>query len=389
MDSSASPISAHQLLILALKRILTNIFICQIVSSPTSMLSFRPKPTRGLPNLGSTCFINASLAALYYTYDIDQFVRALSTGPVSELMTEFMNLYQFADDMQDWVWRLLHHFPQFADGRQHCAGSFLLYFLQALDAESEESEEFASDAIKQYVKGRKSKPLHEMFSVVQMNVFTCVNCGDIKESKMYSRVLALPIPTHYDYDDTSLFFNQTDFFSPIAYDLYQSGRDIYHSALTNISSEFGRRTLKSRNEVSLLNCMRYLCRAHLMNGQNRLNCDNCGDLRDHFKQSFVTHIGSVLVLHLQRYDKNAGNKLETYVSAAEEELDLTAFGPALGKYQLTAVICHIGSMDFGHYIANVKAEDGWWQLNDSHIRPISAEVVYDHAILLYYRKLAS
>jgi ubiquitin C-terminal hydrolase len=387
MDSSASPISADQLLLLALKRILTNIFICQIASSPASMLSFRPKPTRGLPNLGSTCFLNASLAALYYTYDIDQFVRALSTGPVSELMTEFMNLYQFADDMQDWVWRLLHHFPQFADGRQHCAGSFLLYFLQALDAESEESEGFTSEAIKQYVKGRKSKPLHEMFSVVQINVFTCVNCGDIKESKMYSRVLALPIPTQCD--EISLFFNKNDFFSPVAYDLYESSRELYHSALIDISSGSLRRTLKWRHQVSLLNCMQYLCRAHLMEDQNRLNCENCGDLRNHFKQSFVTHIGSVLVLHLQRYDKNAGNKLETYVSAVDEELDLTAFGPALGKYQLTAVICHIGSMDFGHYIANVKAEDGWWQLNDSHIRQISAEVVYDNAILLYYRKLSS
>lgn len=387
MDSSAGLISAHQLLQLAIKRIITNIFDCQIILSPTSVLSFRPRPTRGLPNLGSTCFLNASLAALYYTYDIDQFVRALSNGPISELMIEFMNLYQVEFDTQDWVRRLLYHFPQYADGRQHCAGSFLLYFLQALDAESEESEGLTSEAIKQYVKGRKSKQLHEMFSVVQMNVFTCVQCGDIKESKMYSRVLAVPIPTHYD--DIPLFFNQTDFFSPIVYDLYQTSRENYHTGLINISSDPGRRMLKLRRSVSLLNCMRYLCRAHLMNGQNKLNCDNCGDLQDHFKQSFVTHIGSVLVLHLQRYDKNAGNKLETYVSAPEEELDLTEFSPALGKYQLTAVVCHMGNMDFGHYIANVKAEDGWWQLNDSHIRRIALEEIYDYAILLYYRKLSS
>ena len=356
-------------------------------ASVQSVLPFRPRPIQGLPNVGNTCFLNATFAALYFTYSDDEFTRALTSGPpVSDLMYEFMNLYQYEENLQGWVRRLLGHFEDFRDQRHHCAASFLLHFLQALDREAEELEPGAVSVISQFVKGRRNLALHEMFSVVQTNVFTCVHCGACKESKMYSRVLALPIPMNYD-ENVSVFFNETDFFSSVAYQLYDSSRENYHSALTDIRLNSKRLKLLYRPIVSLRTCFQYQCRAHVMQGPNMLDCETCGRLEKHYKQSFLTHIGSTLVLHLQRYNQTTGEKLETPVSAPSEVLDLSEFGSSLGKYQLKAVICHHGYMGFGHYTANVNTEDGWWCLNDSTLQKLPPTAIYDHAILLYYRQL--
>lgn len=384
MDSSASPTLALYLLQQYIKSHVTTFLLSHVPVQNT--LSFRTRPMQGLPNIGNTCFLNATFAALYYTYTDDEFTRILTSGPISDLMSEFMNLYQLEENLRNWVWRLLGHFDDFRDGKHHCAASFLLHLLQALDKEAGDCEPVAVLAISPFVRGKRNRALHEMFSVVQTNAFTCAICGTSQESQMYSRVLALPIPTNYD-DNVSVFFNETDFFSSIAYQLYESSRENYYDALNDIAQNSERSKLRYRPKVDLRTCFQYQCRAHVMQGPNRLDCETCGRLEKHYKQSFLTHIGSTLVLHLQRYNQTTGEKLETQVSAPSEELDLRDFGSFLGKYQLKAVICHYGNMHFGHYTANVKTEGGWWRLSDSHIEQISPATVYDHAILLYYRQL--
>jgi ubiquitin C-terminal hydrolase len=36
-------------------------------------------------------------------------------------------------------------------------------------------------------------------------------------------------------------------------------------------------------------------------------------------------------------------------------------------YELFATVNHIGSMQSGHYVANVKVNDKWYHCNDAHV----------------------
>lgn len=345
-----------------------------------------PGPNRGLPNIGNTCFLNATLAALYYTVEREEMARALDKGGrLSYLISHFLAVFQVAHaGIRELLRAILTSIPTFADGKHHCAASFLLHLLQFLDKECQETFPLPSSPISTYLKGCRNLALHDMFAILHVNAFTCTQCGHITEGRSYSRVLALPIPTLCD--ESSQFFDETDFFSLEIYQLYEKENDAYSNAIMDLPY-LERPPIRVNRKTTLSSCFKYHFRAHLMQGENQLTCDNCG-LTDHYKQSFMRHTGSLLVIQLQRYNQLTGNKLETPVSAHEEELDLRPFGANLGVYQLAAVICHFGTLRCGHYVANVKAGDCWWEVNDAYVSRISRNELYDNAILLYYRKTA-
>ena len=55
-------------------------------------------------------------------------------------------------------------------------------------------------------------------------------------------------------------------------------------------------------------------------------------------------------------------------------------------YDLFGTVNHIGNMQSGHYVANVKVDDAWYHCNDQHISYAKEETVTkaEGAYVLFY-----
>ncbi|ELP91998.1 hypothetical protein EIN_387120 [Entamoeba invadens IP1] len=68
-------------------------------------------------------------------------------------------------------------------------------------------------------------------------------------------------------------------------------------------------------------------------------------------------------------------------------LDLQKFG-ILGKYTLTSVVNHRGSLNGGHYYTYSKCGEFWYIFNDDVVTKINENhVVSNYAFLLFYERV--
>ena len=56
------------------------------------------------------------------------------------------------------------------------------------------------------------------------------------------------------------------------------------------------------------------------------------------------------------------------------------------RYRLFGVSNHAGTMDFGHYYANVKVNDKWYQFNDEMVTECKMGFEATSAYCLFYEK---
>ena len=60
------------------------------------------------------------------------------------------------------------------------------------------------------------------------------------------------------------------------------------------------------------------------------------------------------------------------------------------KYRLSAVVKHSGSRRSGHYMANIRTENGWLELDDHCVKKITVAKMYwsPYVYLLFYEALS-
>jgi ubiquitin C-terminal hydrolase len=124
----------------------------------------------------------------------------------------------------------------------------------------------------------------------------------------------------------------------------------------------------------------------------------------------VSKLPKILVLHLKRFDFAENRKIEEYVSfparglnmgpyllhwceiprvpeAGDRDLssaDETVVAPQI-LYSLQSTVNHYGSLQSGHYYANIKVNETWYHCNDAHVSYApESEVVAQPAYMLFY-----
>uniref|UniRef100_A0A8D1YAX4 Ubl carboxyl-terminal hydrolase 18 n=1 Tax=Sus scrofa TaxID=9823 RepID=A0A8D1YAX4_PIG len=118
-----------------------------------------------------------------------------------------------------------------------------------------------------------------------------------------------------------------------------------------------------------------------LSGRDKCFCENCGR-KTCWKQVLkLSRLPQTLTLHLMRFSiKNLRTEKVCHSLYFPQSLDLNplleteeepcaAEGQPGGRYELFAVIAHMGLADFGHYCAYVRsAADGkWFCFNDSNV----------------------
>jgi len=187
--------------------------------------------------------------------------------------------------------------------------------------------------------------------------------------------------------------------------------------------------------LTLAACLRRFTRPERLGGGARvLACGSCGVLQAGTKQLSFAAAPPALCLHLKRFAHGAGarggggdgggglggaaaaaaaaaetSKLDSHVAFPLDELDLGPFlaparlraraglrvsgeAPAAGRgdaprcrYWLAAAVCHVGSLEGGHYVAYARHGGKWFRCDDSWVAAVPpAEVAAQQAYLLFY-----
>lgn len=95
-----------------------------------------------------------------------------------------------------------------------------------------------------------------------------------------------------------------------------------------------------------------------------------------------------LMIHLKKFVQKEGElkKLNEKVKY-DEEIDITEYCVSKEHkliYELYGVICHIGTLNSGHYYCHVKVNNEWKSFNDHRVSDCK-EIIDKNALVLFYR----
>lgn len=292
----------------------------------------------GLPNLGLSCFINSVLNSLYF---IPHFARYFSSPSrssekgLARLLTAFVSQYGKVPIETRLLWQIREYFPQFRSGEMGSAYEFLIKILETLDEENSgyvrsTSQEPRFDGhistwMSELDRFRASgcSELHEAFSLLIEETRTCSRCSRSSVKYVYQRTLSLDL-------------------------IPETQRS---------QQDKGRAKQYFQPSISIESCLDSIFLEERDAPDSCHLCKQCRSDQVHVTQKSLKHIGSVLVIYLQRYHSKFANEQVS----VPEQLNM---GTNLGRYMLSAAIRHEGSREGGHYTCLVKTISGWMLCDD-------------------------
>ena len=148
--------------------------------------------------------------------------------------------------------------------------------------------------------------------------------------------------------------------------------------------------------VNLHDCLHDFFSADELKGDNMYSCEKCNKLRNGIKFSRVLALPEMLCVHLKRFrhDLSYSSKISSPVIFTLTGLDMRQYlhkdcKSKVSTYDLSAVICHHGTVGSGHYICYAKhaPTDKWYEYDDTTVTHVSAETVQNcEAYVLFYQK---
>lgn len=148
--------------------------------------------------------------------------------------------------------------------------------------------------------------------------------------------------------------------------------------------------------VNLHDCMGAFFSADELKGDNMYSCEKCNKLRNGLKFSRVLALPEMLCVHLKRFrhDLSYSSKISSPVIFPLTGLDMRQYlhkdcKSKVSTYDLSAVICHHGTVGSGHYICYAKHSptDKWFEYDDQTVTQVSPEAVQNcEAYVLFYQK---
>ncbi|XP_059607737.1 ubiquitin carboxyl-terminal hydrolase 20 [Phlebotomus argentipes] len=148
--------------------------------------------------------------------------------------------------------------------------------------------------------------------------------------------------------------------------------------------------------VTLHDCMAAFFSADELKNDNMYSCEKCNKLRNGIKYSRVLALPEMLCVHLKRFrhDLSYSSKISSPVHFPLHGLDMRPYlhrdcQSEVSTYDLTAVICHHGTVGGGHYTSFARHDPSgkWFEFDDQLVTQVTPDVVQNcEAYVLFYRK---
>ena len=329
------------------------------------------EPTRGLKNLGNTCFMNCILQCLSHTLPLrdffvsDEYKKNLKTkGDLSDAFKCAMSeLWKssFAVDSyapHDLKKRVEIVAPRFSGYNQHDAQEFMRFLLNELHEEINKAD----------VKGRKSPGDNENLQEACDRYLTWENS---LISELFSGMLHSEVCCSVCEHRSVVFIPFMDLALPIPRSKSTSPRYYGHYSTVKLDA-----------------CMQVFTEEEILDEEERPYCNKCKNMTKSTKQLSISKLPKFLVIQLKRFSGySVRRKLSTPVQF-EERWEICDNSGKTHAYSLYGIACHSGGIYGGHYTAYCKYNKQWRCFDD---RCVAAEkwdyVRYQKAYILFYEKI--
>ena len=169
---------------------------------------------------------------------------------------------------------------------------------------------------------------------------------------------------------------------------------------------------KVNEKLSVDLCLRHFTMPELL--ADPVDCPSCGKKTQTKKQHVVSKLPKILCLHMKRFDSAQNRKIEDFVAFPSQGLNMGQYLPHWCEvsrvptdvdfviaddatvpqiaYDLFGTVNHYGTLQSGHYVANLKVNERWYHCNDAHVYYAGvgdgeAEVLKSEgAYLLFYER---
>eukprot|EP00002_Diphylleia_rotans_P011413 TRINITY_DN2255_c0_g3_i1.p1 TRINITY_DN2255_c0_g3~~TRINITY_DN2255_c0_g3_i1.p1 ORF type:complete len:645 (-),score=85.40 TRINITY_DN2255_c0_g3_i1:738-2672(-) len=372
----------------------------------------RPRGVCGLKNIGNTCFMNASLQALFACQYFSQYFRKGFTSDgiakkvvLSEAFLSVINdiwAHEKTVVTPSSIFRQVVEINPYFDGyQQQDAQEFIRCVLDRLNDEIGEvhlsksstvSNDLKSLGEKEDAPSSSTPPLahtptvsmiSDLFEGEFQTHLSCRGCGQKSIRKEHFHDISIGIAAASSRSSTT---------SPGG---EKKPKGIISSLLSSFKGKHRSPSLFSSG-VSLADCFAEFVKEEYLT-EDKLTCDHCKKPNEFIKQTFISKLPQVVCVHLKRfqYKGNSGFKVATLVQFSQELNTTTCLPPQLTpeereslerKYDLKAIICHRGGYNGGHYIAFAKTKHGqWFRYDDDRVERSSlSEVLKQEAYMLFY-----
>ncbi len=141
--------------------------------------------------------------------------------------------------------------------------------------------------------------------------------------------------------------------------------------LSELQKKFYNLTQSQRSIVTIDDCFVYNGKWEYFTGSNQIYCNNCGNMSNAGYRTELENTPEILIILLNR-----GNGIQFKIDLDfPEVLNVTPYvvdKSTVIKYQLIATVTHLGeSGASGHFVANCRCSDGnWRRYNDSIVQDI-------------------
>lgn len=250
----------------------------------------------------------------------------------------------------------------------------------------------------------QQKPVHrsiisDVFDGKLLSSVQCLTCDRVSTREETFQDLSLPIPgrdhlavLHYQQNPPPMSTNSSSNMNGA------SCTDVVHQIQDSWVWWFWNwfRSFFWGPAVNLHDCMGAFFSADELKGDNMYSCEKCNKLRNGIKFSRVLALPEMLCVHLKRFrhDLSYSSKIGSPVIFPMTGLDMRQYlhkdcKSRVSTYDLSAVICHHGTVGSGHYICYAKhaPTDKWFEYDDQTVTQVSAETVQNcEAYVLFYQK---
>jgi ubiquitin C-terminal hydrolase len=337
----------------------------------------------GIINVANNCWLNSIIQCLN---TIDIFVNKFLSDkykedvneihekyPLIEIYVQVINLMQTKNKIKinSFLKRFVDIHSHFTIGEQHDSQEFIITFIE---------------------------DIHEILSYPS----NCNIVGDLKNNRdikmknaadYWSNILNDKYSIMYE-----LFYGQYDFYikcskcddTSYKYEPFCSIE--LPIEINEVDKEVYKKNNISTDINNIYDCLSYFTHKEEITKELEWKCEKCDCISTGEKQTFIWNTPEILIIMLKRFNytntKNSKKIVYPIINFNLQEY-CNGYDKSTSIYDLCAVCCHVGDLNFGHYYAICKAKnDKWFNMNDEHIKPIKNihDIITENAYILFYKK---
>lgn len=304
--------------------------------------------SRGLNNIGNTCFANSVLTCLYFIPELHSYFTCLegATGLESALKKFYLH-FQSREDTGELVAGVLRYMQEYDDRRQHSAFSFLNDLLAAIM--------------------QRKGGIDQVFTMSIEEVYICTACQSLRSKEFKHETMSLALIAG-ELQGKIEYFNATHFYHAEITGLSKDSMRLegYKSAILRYFPTHKSPNFSKSTSFSLENSLKYALSTEICEGDSSIRCRNeCDSDQTHLKQTFIRSLGPVFACYYARFNNSPASRDPVSIPTV---LNMREYAGNSGEYELIAMVNHSGIMETGHYTSLVKGSKGWFSFNDSLVK---------------------